>query len=149
MAPSRCEDQSPVEDSAAPTRWRGMTAQPPDGVVTIAVRLTTRQWQIIDAHIDNEISVETVDGDNRRVIDTAVKIREQGWRQVAGWTPGAAGTASWPPDDQAVTVRLTGHEWDLVTESLSRWSRVEEEIGDDQQAATSRAIRDLVIAQLQ
>jgi hypothetical protein len=126
----------------------GVNQIPSDGGARYPVTLTTRQWQIIDATIDNEVSVEMVDLDPRGVADTGRRIREAGWRQVAGWTPTAAELGAWPPDDQVVSVELTVPEWRLVLSWLDRWSSVDEATGDHGQAATSRALRDVVSAQL-
>ncbi len=112
------------------------------------MRLTIRQWTIIDATIDNEVSVEIVGLDPSGVVDTGRRIREAGWSQVTGWTPGAAESGDWPPDDQVVSVELTVPQWRLVLSSLDKWSSVDEDIGDHQQAATARALRDVVSAQL-
>jgi hypothetical protein len=112
------------------------------------VRLTTRQWQIIDATVDSEVSVEADGGDPRGVVETGMSIRRAGWDQVAHWTPGVAGSGSWPPDDQDVAVTLNGEQWALVFSALDRWAAVAEGLGDVEDAAGMRAIRELVLAQI-
>lgn len=53
--------------------------------------MKTRQWLIIDATIDNEVSTEVVDGDPRDVGDLGRSIRKAGWRQNPGWPHDAKG----------------------------------------------------------
>jgi hypothetical protein len=112
------------------------------------VRLTTRQWQIIDATIDDEVSVEAESGDPRGIVELGSGVREAGWDQVAHWTPGVPGSGRWPPDDQAVIVTLTRDGWALVDSALRRWAGVSESLDDLDSAAARRAIGELVSTQM-
>ncbi|MEH0821948.1 MULTISPECIES: hypothetical protein [unclassified Micromonospora] len=119
-----------------------------DATPGYTVGLTTRQWQIIDRTVDNEVSVEAENGDPRGVVDVGVQVRVAGWDQVAHWTPGVPGSGSWPSDGQVVSVTLSSDQWALVCSSLTRWAKVSEGLGEIERASASRAIRDLVVAQV-
>lgn len=119
-----------------------------DSPALYTVELTTRQWQIIDGTMDNEVSVEVENGDPRGVVDIGHQVRVMGWDQVAHWTPGVPGSGSWPPDGQVVCVTMSGDHWALVCSALTRWADVSEQLGNIEDASTSRAIYDLVVAQV-
>ncbi|MWA02312.1 hypothetical protein F8568_022605 [Actinomadura sp. LD22] len=110
--------------------------------------MTTRQWQVIDACIDSEVSVESEKGDPRGVIDTGRAIRRAGWDQVAHWTPGVPGSGTWPPVEQTVIVELAGDLWALVVSALERWADVSDRIGEPEHAGVKRAVRSLVLTQV-
>jgi hypothetical protein len=59
----------------------------------VPIEVTVRQWQIIDATMDNEVSVEAENGDLNNVVDVGRSIRKAGRDQVADWTPGVPGSA--------------------------------------------------------
>jgi hypothetical protein len=105
--------------------------------------VSTRQWQRIDACIDNEVDVEVVNGDPKGVVEAGHGIREQGWRQIAGWEPGGSRSA-WPPADATVSVELTLSEWELVLSCVERWSRV----GDPAEGQIDAELRSLVATQI-
>ena len=119
-----------------------------DSPGSYTVELTTRQWQIIDGTMDNEVSVEAENGDPRGVVHVGRQVRVAGWDQVAHWTPGVPGSGSWPPDGQVVSVTMSSDQWALVCSALIRWADVSERLGKVEDATTSRAIHDLVVAQV-
>jgi hypothetical protein len=82
--------------------------------VTHPVSMTMDQWSYIDGCMDNEVAVESVDGDHR-IAALAFSIREAGRRQFGNWTPDVPGSASWPPMEATVTPRLTAEQWRLET----------------------------------
>jgi hypothetical protein len=43
------------------------------------VELTTRQWQIVDGTMENEVSVEAENGDPRGIVDLGHQVRVAGW----------------------------------------------------------------------
>ncbi|BCL14243.1 hypothetical protein GCM10017556_19820 [Micromonospora sagamiensis] len=53
--------------------------------------MTIRQWQIIDATIDNEVDSNITGGDPRGVVPLGKSIREAGWDQATdasrAWRP--------------------------------------------------------------
>jgi hypothetical protein len=116
-----------------------------------AVRMKTRQWLVVDATMDNEISVEAVDGDPRGVVELGSSIRQAGWDQIPDWPHELAGFAQWPAPGQTSTMVLTGSQWELVASALERWAGVSEGVGDPGSAESvkqSRAIAALVRGQL-
>ncbi|MFG2165245.1 hypothetical protein [Micromonospora chersina] len=119
-----------------------------DRDANFCVRMTVQQWRTIDGVVDNEISVEMENGDPRRVVGSARAIREAGWKQVAHWTRGIAGSGAWPPDDREVAVELSGAQWKLAAECLVSWGAVASMGGDDIEAARLRSIHRLVVDQL-
>lgn len=104
-----------------------------------AVKLTTRQWQIIDAVLDNEIAVTIVNGDESGITDAARSIRETGWAQ-------AATADGWRPVDHVVEITLQTQRWGVVLEALDRWARVME--SEDDGSPSLPSIRAMVTAQL-
>ncbi|KAA2255247.1 hypothetical protein F0L68_28935 [Solihabitans fulvus] len=111
------------------------------------VRLTTRQWQVIDAVVDNEVSTRAEEGDEEFVA-TGHLVREAGWDQVAHWTPGVAGSETWPPADQVVTMTLTRDQWGLVLSSLDIWADIHVPADDLDGSLTPGALSALVSAQV-
>ncbi|WP_344874131.1 hypothetical protein [Nonomuraea antimicrobica] len=51
---------------------------PKGDAVTFPVSMTMGQWHLIDGSMDNEVSVEAVEGDRRDLVDLAGGIREAG-----------------------------------------------------------------------
>jgi hypothetical protein len=76
-----------------------------------AVELITRQWQVIDAVVDNEVNTRAEEGDER-FVDVGLSVRQAGWDQVMGES------SSWPSDDRIVTMILSPDQWGLVTAAL-------------------------------
>ena len=105
-----------------------------------AVTLTVRQWQYIDAVLDNQLRLAAETGDPRRVLDTGRSIREAGWDQVAHRTPEVSGPGNWPPGHQMVAVVLGSSQWELVLTCLGHSAEVDEGIGDVETAAELREI---------
>ncbi|MFI6515448.1 hypothetical protein ACIBF1_07815 [Spirillospora sp. NPDC050679] len=115
------------------------------------VRMETRQWLVIDATIDNEVSVEARNGDPRNVVDLGSSVRHAGWDQNPGWPRDAKGFESWPTPGQKTTMTLDGAQWELVLSALERWSAVTGRSGDPgsaDQVQQDRAILALIRAQL-
>ncbi|TDB73611.1 hypothetical protein [Micromonospora sp. KC723] len=107
------------------------------------VTMTTRQWQIIDATIDNEVDMAVTNGDpQQHVAELGRSIRQAGWDQLIG------ADGEWPPVDEVVSVTLSGPQWELVTESLENWASVSDDLGQHDDAQRGRLIRTLVKGQL-
>ncbi|MEV0349932.1 hypothetical protein AB0H88_29505 [Nonomuraea sp. NPDC050680] len=98
--------------------------------------------------MDNDASVETVNGDRRRA-DLARSIRRAGWDQIAHWTPGVPGSGSWPPPDKIVNPKLTIAQWLLTVDVLERWAASGDQVGHHNTAAQERELRYLIISRLQ
>ncbi|MGK5444047.1 hypothetical protein ACSNN7_19835 [Micromonospora sp. URMC 105] len=124
-----------------------MIHQPADSS-TCAVRMATRQWRSVNGVLDNVVNVEAENGDPHGLIATGIQILREGWRQTSGWTPETTGAGNWPPDDQEVTVSLTGAQWSYVISCLDRWYDVER-FGGASTSSELPLIRELVISQAQ
>ena len=107
------------------------------------VMMTTRQWQVIDGTIDNEVDTAVMNGDPQGVSGLGQRVRQAGWDQIVGSAEG------WPPDDAVITITLTRSQWALVVEVLNRWAQVAELVGHGDEAQFGRHIRSLVMAQLE
>ncbi|SPL88109.1 unnamed protein product [[Actinomadura] parvosata subsp. kistnae] len=113
--------------------------------------METSQWLIIDATMDNEVSVEVVEGDPRDVADLGDSIRQAGWDQIPDWPRDLAGFEHWPAPGQTSTLTLSRAQWDLVISALERWSAVTADLGDPEdadQAEADRALLELIRTQL-
>ncbi|TDC85598.1 hypothetical protein [Actinomadura sp. 7K507] len=113
--------------------------------------METRQWLIIDATIDNEVSTEAEEGDPRDVVHLGNSIRKAGWRQNPGWPRDLKGFESWPAPGQETTMTLNAAQWELVLSALVRWSAVSASLGDAESAADAeqdRVIEALIRRQL-
>lgn len=106
-----------------------------------AVELVTRQWQVIDAVVDNEVNTRAEEGDER-FVTVGLSVREAGWDQVLG------GSGTWPPDDQVVTVTLTLDQWGLVVSSLDILIDIGADRAESEDAVSPRVIREVVSAQV-
>ncbi|GAA4967488.1 hypothetical protein HD597_003792 [Nonomuraea thailandensis] len=116
--------------------------------VGLIIAMPLRQWGLIDASVDDDAGVETVDG-NRRRADLAHSIRRAGWDQIAHWTPGVPGSGSWPPPDEIVKPRLTIAQWLLTVDALERWAAAAARTGRHETAARERELRALILSRLQ
>ncbi|WP_155127396.1 hypothetical protein [[Actinomadura] parvosata] len=114
----------------------------------LIIAMPLRQWGLIDASMDNDASVETVNGDRRRA-DLARSIRRAGWDQIAHWTPGVPGSGSWPPPDEIVKPKLTIAQWLLTIDVLERWAEAADRTGRHEAAARERELRELIVSRLQ
>ncbi|MFD1938686.1 hypothetical protein ACFSKW_45195 [Nonomuraea mangrovi] len=116
--------------------------------VGLIIAMPLRQWGLIDACMDNDASVETVDGNCQRA-DLARSVRRAGWDQIARWTPGVPGSGQWPPPDEIVKPQLTLAQWFLAVEVLERWAAAGDQVGQHDTAAQKRELRDLIVSRLQ
>jgi hypothetical protein len=106
----------------------------------LAVELTTRQWQVVDAVVDNEVNTRAEEGDER-FVDVGLGVRQAGWDQVTGES------RTWPPGEQVVTVTLSLEQWGLIVSSLDILMSIrdDETSGDDAEAPDT--IREMISAQ--
>ncbi|MGW0811062.1 hypothetical protein [Nonomuraea sp. NPDC002799] len=114
----------------------------------LIIAMPLRQWGLIDASMDNDASVETVNGDHQRA-DLARSIRMAGWDQIAHWTPGFPGSGSWPPPNEIVKPELTIAQWLLAIDVLERWAAAADRTGRHEAAAQERELRELILSRLQ
>lgn len=122
----------------------------PDGNsrTSYTIELTVRQWQIIDGTMDNAVAVASQNGDPRAIVDLGSSVRAAGWEQVGRRDSDVPGSGGWPPNEQVATVTMSGEQWALVSSSLAHWAEISEELGDVDDASTSRAIRDIIVHRL-
>lgn len=116
--------------------------------VGLIIAMPLRQWGLIDACMDNDASVETVNGKWQRA-DLARSIRRAGWDQIAHWRPGIPGSGSWPPPDEIVKPKLTVPQWLLTIDVLERWATAADRTGRHDTATQERELRELILARLQ
>lgn len=112
--------------------------------VGLIIKMSMRQWGLIDGCMDNDASVETVNGNGQRA-DLARSIRRAGWDQIAHWTPGVPGSGRWPSPGVRVEPKLTIAQWLLTVDVLERWAAT----GDHDIAAEERGLADLIVSRLQ
>ncbi|MEU7747143.1 hypothetical protein [Nonomuraea sp. NPDC049158] len=116
--------------------------------VGLIIAMPLRQWGLIDGCMDNDASVETVDGSRQRA-DLARSIRRAGWDQIAHWTPGVPGSGEWPPPDEIVKPKLTPAQWLLTIDVLKRWAATSERVGHHDTAAQERELQGMIVSRLQ
>lgn len=116
--------------------------------VGLIIGMTLRQWGLIDASMDNDASVETVNG-NRQRADLARSIRKAGLDQLFRWTSGVPGPGSWPLPDEIVKPKLTIAQWLLTIDVLERWAAAAARTGRHEAAAQERELRELILSRLQ
>ena len=105
------------------------------------VTMTVREWQYIDAVIDNTVSIAAVDGP-REHVDQGQAVRQAGWDQLV------PDGGDWPPDDEEARVTLSPAQWHFVAQQLDEWADVEDEDLDGD-SGPLRRIREHVLTQLQ
>ncbi|MEU7617248.1 hypothetical protein AB0B27_14305 [Micromonospora rifamycinica] len=112
-----------------------------DEAKVYVVDMTVRQWQIIDATIDNEVDTEIVDGDPGGVVSLGGSIRQAGWDQATD------ATRAWLPDEEVITITLSGRQWNLVADALSRWAEVSDGIGNREESQLMQHVRSVIEGQ--
>lgn len=100
-------------------------------------------WLVVDAILDNEISVEGEHGDPRHVLDLAHTIRQAGWDHLPDWPTDPAGFADSPQPGQTVTMPLTHTQWDLILDCLDRWAAVAADLETPNSRADARQSRQI------
>ncbi|WP_049558912.1 hypothetical protein [Nonomuraea sp. SBT364] len=105
------------------------------------VEILVTDWLLIDAVVDNEVSVEAVDGDSRGVVALGSAVREAGWDALPDWPVDPAGFADWPQPGRRVTIALTDPQWSLVVDALERWAAVGAQRADVGRAEESMRFR--------
>lgn len=113
-----------------------------------AVVLTVRQWQTIDAALDNTASTAAQDGD----VDTVQRargLREHGWLLARAHPRTSDGQLGWPPLDDVFHIDLDPIEWQFVRAQLERWAAVGRTLlVSDRLAGTSHAEQEASLALL-
>ncbi|MGI5202352.1 hypothetical protein ACQEU6_12375 [Spirillospora sp. CA-108201] len=104
------------------------------------ISMTVAQWGAVDGSTDNEIDGAVVTGNPTGIVALATSIREDAWDQILH----SKGRQDWPPQDQEIVVVLTLTQWALAHAIVDRWAQVAEEVGDTENADTTRRVRDRI-----
>jgi hypothetical protein len=107
----------------------------------LAVELTTRQWQVVDAVVDNEVNTRAEEGDER-FVDVGLGVRQAGWDQVTGES------RTWPSGEQVVTVTLSLEQWGLVVSSLDVLMSIRDDETTGNDAEAPGVIREMISTQV-
>src|SRR4051794_7762171 len=92
------------------------------------VTMPVADWLLIDATVDNSVSIAAVDGDEACVV-TGSRVRQAGWAASAAHPSVDDRSSGWPPVDADITIALLGADWRFVVAELARWTAVSERIG--------------------
>jgi hypothetical protein len=90
----------------------------------ISITMPVAHWLLVDAVLDDEISVEGENADPSHRADSALPIREIGWEHLPDWPTDPAGFSDWPRPGQTVTMQLTRAQWTLIVDCLHQWATV-------------------------
>lgn len=93
----------------------------------ITARILCRDWHLINATMDNTVSVEAETGDLDGVMAIAQEIRSLGEEQVVVAGPNGG---TWPPSDAPVEIRFSRSQWGFIAAMLARWGSLEEDEAD-------------------
>ena len=110
----------------------------------VQIETTVRDWLIIDAVLENTVSVEVVGGDGRAV-ELGMLIRAAGWAQAHQHARNTEGWSGWPPAEDLLEILLPATAWKFLVEQLLRWAdladRAANETGptDDARGATFKS----------
>lgn len=87
------------------------------------VILTVRQWQTIDAALDNTASTAAQDGE-LDTVQQARGLREHGWLLARAHPRTSDGELGWPPLDDVLHIDLEPVDWQFLRVQLERWATV-------------------------
>ena len=104
-------------------------------------------WQLIDATVDNSVSIAAVDGDEL-CVTTGRRVRQAGWTASASHPLVEDGPLGWPPVDALITIYLAAADWSFVLAELARWAAVSESTGMVEERDESARIEQLLRAHL-
>ena len=105
-----------------------------------AVTMTLREWQYVDAVMDNTASMAAVNG-RRQQESLARSIRQAGWDQVQGTDK------VWPDKGVQTRVSLPFASWRFVTQQLDHWAEIEADV-EEHGGEHLRSLCDLIRSQL-
>ncbi|GAA0411793.1 hypothetical protein Acor_15750 [Acrocarpospora corrugata] len=94
------------------------------------LQLEIRQWVLIDAIIDNEMSAAVSAGGQRDIVDLGRSIRKAGWEQFPDWPGDYRLLSLWAASDECRTITLSGAQCELVLSALARWAAVADRADD-------------------
>jgi hypothetical protein len=126
---------------------RAPTSSRLPGMEPITFELTVRQWNTIDAQMDNTAYMDRSnapydDDDDDRIAPDAfpTAIRQAGWDQA----PNKADS----PDDAVLQIALTRPKWEFVVAELQKSNASYEALGDQESIDLVRDAADAVTTQL-
>jgi hypothetical protein len=130
-SPSASPAAGPSPD--APTTAPPSVARPPEDPASVEgtspeIRtFLVRDWQRIDATMDNTGSIAREDG-RLTLADRADHVRDEGWRAVHEHPEAGLGRVGWPPDDAELAIRLDAATWAFVCAELRGWADVDRQL---------------------
>ncbi|MBM0231891.1 hypothetical protein JNW91_08495 [Micromonospora sp. STR1_7] len=104
--------------------------------------MTVRQWQIVDATVDNEVDTAIMNGKPGHYIALGKSVRQAGWDQLV------RGGEGWPAGDKVITITLTVQQWVFVTETLEFWADVEDDVAPNDEDRPGRLLSASISARL-
>lgn len=94
--------------------------------------MSVKDWQWLDATIDNTVAMAAVDGDDRAV-EQGRRIRSAGWEAARVHPRSKAGWAGWPPVDDKLAVSLSVSDWYFAIQELRRWDQIARQTSGSEQ----------------
>jgi hypothetical protein len=107
---------------------------------TFSGSLTVRQWQYIDAGLDNDRALAYQNEGSSPETALVESIREAGWEQLS------APSGDWLPETDVVEISLTRLQWMRVQSHVEEWKLKHDMTGrlPDLEAQITPRIRDIV-----
>jgi hypothetical protein len=99
--------------------------------------LTVRQWQVVDAVLDNLGAVERVGGDEA-VAERAGRLREVGWAANRAHPRAGSGRGGWPATDDIMPIELSSSDWQFARGAVVHALEVDRQIVERAADALSR-----------
>jgi hypothetical protein len=99
----------------------------------LEMTLPVRDWSLIDATMDNTVSIAAQNG-NAPLVDRGRQVRETGWAAVRRHPRRKEGWGGWPPQDEELSVALPSDAWRFIASELLRWADVQSLMKPDEDA---------------
>ena len=93
----------------------------------VQLHIAVKDWQIIDAVIDNSIAVDVVEGEVVTAMRGSV-VRDAGW-PASFHKGGDRFEYGWQPGNVILEIEVSGDHWAFVLEQLERWRQVDDTPG--------------------
>lgn len=114
-----------------------------DSDAPVQLSISVKDWQWLDATIDNAVAMASVAGDEDAV-EQGRRIRTAGWEAARVHPRNKDGWAGWPPVDDDLTVSLSPAAWYFAIQELRRWDQVARKTSSSE--AEQAELRGLAIA---
>ncbi|MBT2549734.1 hypothetical protein [Arthrobacter sp. ISL-65] len=107
-------------------------ARQEDSDIPVEVSMSVKDWQWLDATIDNTVAMAAADG-NDRAVEQGHRIRSTGWEAARIHPRSKDGWAGWPPVDDELSVSLPVSDWHFAIQELRRWDQIARQISSSAQ----------------